>query len=85
MLLNVASGKSFPIAEIVEAIKNYGIEFTVSRKPEEADAGKRVRDIIFDISDLRSEFPEVNIRDIREGLPGYIEDPSKKVKNGNRN
>jgi nucleoside-diphosphate-sugar epimerase len=85
MLLNVASGRSFSITEIVEAIRGCGLEFTVIRKPEEANAEKRVKDIIFDVSLLKSAFPEINIRDIREGLPTYIEGLSKGDKNGTRN
>lgn len=72
-ILNVATGKSYSINEIVEIIKlNYPEKFVVKYKAREDYFEERVKDMIYDVSLLTTTFPDLKFKDIKEGISIYI-------------
>jgi len=71
--INVATGKSYAILQIAQAIKSLlphkvEIEF----RPQPAQKEKRIADMVFDTRLLKSEFPEIRMSDIRSGISAYL-------------
>lgn len=79
--LNIATGKSHSINEIVEIIRSCcPEEFAINYEQDGSIHEQRAGDMIYDVSLLTSTFPDVVCKDIREGIPiylnGYIENPA---------
>lgn len=71
--MNIASGKSYQIKEIVEFIKNsVDYEFDIYLKNNIKKPEKRAGDMIFDLSLFKSYFPEIKLTNLPEGILRYI-------------
>lgn len=67
--LNIATGKSYSINEIVEVIKScYPEKFVIKHKPGENFFEERVKDMVYDVSLITRTFPDIKFKDIREGI-----------------
>jgi UDP-glucose 4-epimerase len=81
IILNIATGKSSSIAQIVELIKTIcPNSFTVEHKTEQQPL-LRIEDMVYDTSLLNETFPEFRFTSLREGLLTYFNE-YKKAKNG---
>ena len=70
---NVATGKSCSIKEIVEVIKQSTCgEFIVEFKENANQHDERVKDMVYDVSLLRSTFTDIKLKDISEGICQYL-------------
>lgn len=71
--LNVATGKSSSIKEIVEVIKQSTDEkFIVEYKKHTNQHEERVKDMIYDTTLLTSTFPDIKFKDICKGIYQYL-------------
>ena len=67
--LNVATGNSCSISEIVEIIKKCCTDkFVVNYKQRENITEERVKDMVYDVSLLTTLFPDIKIKDLKEGI-----------------
>lgn len=67
--LNVATGNSCSISEIVEIIKKCCTDkFVVNYKQRENITEERVKDMVYDVSLLTTVFPDIKIKDLKEGI-----------------
>lgn len=73
VFMNVATGKSFSIKEIVTLIKKL-IPFPIEIQDKEKKPGseKRIEHLQFDCSVLEKEFPYVAMTDLKAGVTSYI-------------
>lgn len=73
MTLNVATGKSYSITQIVDMIKlSYHGNFIVEYKPKEKHIEERVKYMLYDTSLLTKTFPNLIFTDMREGISLYM-------------
>lgn len=73
MLLNLATGRSYSIKQIVEFIRlSCSNSFNVEYRPEEKGAQQRARNMVYDISLLTKRFPNFNFTDIKDGISLYF-------------
>jgi nucleoside-diphosphate-sugar epimerase len=83
--LNVATGKSYSIKEIVKMLGSLCPEkFTVEHKEEKPAGPKRIVDMVYDISLLNKMFPGFKYIGLKEGLSMYLSDYLK-IKGGQGN
>lgn len=80
-LLNVVTGKSHSILQIVDVLKDLlPVGFDVEFKPEESkDREKRVKNLIFDNSLMKRCFPDLELRDIRKGVSLYLSADGREI------
>lgn len=73
LTLNVATGDSESIVDIVSIIKSLLPErFSVEFRPQDNKSKKRIRNMIYDISLLKSKFPDFKFKNLKEGISLYI-------------
>lgn len=71
--INVATGRSYSILQIVDMIKSLSpYEFQVEFRPKVIKGDKRIEDMIFDCSLLIEEFPNLQLTELKEGISRYI-------------
>lgn len=69
-MLNVATGVSYSILEIVRLLAQYaGLSPEIRRAPRNPQTAG---DLVFDVSALRRRVPRVRLRPLEEGLVGYL-------------
>jgi len=70
--LNIATGKSYSINEIVTFLNNY-INFKIRfvNLPGLGSKTQRIKDMIYDSSEFKKSFPDFQFQDIKEVLPLY--------------
>jgi len=85
--INVATGKSYSITEIVDIIKSccqHDSDFAVKYKPINNFSERRVKDIFYDISLLTSTFHK-KLKDVKVGIPLYLNEyVGKDIHNGEK-
>lgn len=73
MTLNVATGKSYSITQIVDMIKSsYHGDFIVEYKPIEKHTEERVKHMVYDTSLLTKTFPGFRFINMQEGISLYL-------------
>ena len=73
MPINVATGRSYSILQIVDMIKSLSpYKFQVEFRPKVNKGDKRIDDMIFDCSLLTKEFPNLQLTELKEGISCYI-------------
>lgn len=71
--INIATGKSSSILEIVNMIKSLSSwRFQIEFSPKATKAEKRIGNMMFDCSLLRREFPDLQMVDLKHGISCYI-------------
>lgn len=71
--LNIATGKSYSINRIVNIIKKYyPNDFLIEYSPKEKISQKRNKNMVFDISLFKENFPDFEFTDIEKGIETYI-------------
>lgn len=73
MLLNVATGQSYSIKDIVEMIRTVFLgKIQVEFKPEPIGTVKRIDDMIYDISEINRLIPGFKFTALKEGIGLYL-------------
>jgi len=73
VLVNLATGKSFTIKEIVTLIKDFlPSPVEIKHKERESSDGKRVKNLQFDCSVIKKKFSDVNITNLKTGVRDYV-------------
>ena len=73
-LINVATGESYSIKQIVEFLRDY-LPYKVSVEYKESlEDQKRAREMQFDTSLLRKNFPEFKFTNLKQGLKLYLQE-----------
>jgi UDP-glucose 4-epimerase len=71
ILLNIATGKSYNINQIIEFIRSdYLVDFLVEYKQKEK--GAQIYDLVYDVSLLNKFFPNFNPVNLKKGINLYI-------------
>ena len=77
--VNVATGKSYSILEIIETIKSLvDKKFIVEFKPRDSKAEKRQGHMVYDISLFQKLFPNFVFTNLKAGLSLYIKHVTSK-------
>lgn len=73
-LLNVATGRSYSILQVVEIIKKaLPFSFDLNFVSDPCENGeKRVKNLVFDTALMKSVFPDLSLTDLREGIKLYL-------------
>ncbi len=72
-LFNVASGQSYPVAEMARQVATaWSGRVDLVFKQEPAAATARPHQVITSVSRLKTTFPGVTMRDTAQGIPAYV-------------